>query len=309
MNNRERKIYQVTIIGTIVNALLVAIKFIAGVMGRSSALVADAVHSLTDFITDIIVIIFVKISGKPGDEQHGYGHGKFETLATMIIGVILAATGIGLALNSTTLIIDCISGSQLPEPNFWALAVALASIVAKEILYRYTVAKGKQLKSDAVIANAWHHRSDAISSLGTLAGIAGAMALGEKWRILDPIAALVVSIFIIKAGYDIITPALNELLESSLPQQQTAQLQQLITGVSGVKGFHKLRTRKIGSDIAVDVHVKMDGNMRLIEAHDIATTIEREIRAGFGKNTIVNIHMEPAKPTDISPNPATPTTR
>lgn len=295
MNNRERRIYQVTIIGTIVNALLVALKFIAGFMGRSSALVADAVHSLTDFITDIIVIIFVRISGKPRDQRHGYGHGKFETLATMIIGVILAATGIGLAINSITLIISGIRGAHLPEPNAWALAVAIASIIAKEFLYRYTVAKGKQLKSDAVIANAWHHRSDAISSLGTLAGIAGAMTLGEKWRILDPIAALVVSIFIIKAGYDIIKPALNELLESSLPQTQTDELQHIIAAVNGVKGFHNLRTRKIGSDIAVDVHVRMDGNLRLVEAHDIASIIEKEIRNKFGQNSIVNIHMEPAK--------------
>lgn len=295
MNSREQQIYRVTIIGTIVNALLVAMKFVAGLFGHSSALVADAVHSLTDFITDIIVIIFVKISGKPKDEQHGYGHGKFETLATLIIGVILAATGIGLAINSIKLIIDGISGAQLPDPNVWALAVAIVSILAKEILYHFTIAKGKKLKSDAIVANAWHHRSDAISSLGTLTGIAGAMALGEKWRILDPIAALVVSIFITKAGYDIIKPAINELLESALPQKLTAELECLIAGVEGVKGFHNLRTRKIGSDIAVDVHVKMDGNLKLSNAHDIATNIEKEIRSKFGTNSIINIHMEPAK--------------
>lgn len=297
MDIREHEIYKVTIIGTFVNAILVAMKFAAGILGRSSALVADAVHSLTDFITDIVVLIFVRISGKPHDEEHGYGHGKFETLATMIIGVILAITGIGLAVNSVRLIISGLEGEQLPEPNIWALSVAIISIISKEILYRYTVAKGKRLKSDAVIANAWHHRSDAISSVGTLVGIGGAMALGAEWRILDPIAALVVSVFIIKAGYDITSPALNELLEGSLPKDQTAELKRIICNVPGVDGFHNLRSRKIGSDIAVDVHVKMDGNLRLVDAHDIASRVELEIRKKFGNGSMINVHMEPSKPT------------
>lgn len=296
MKTREHEIYKVTIIGTAVNAMLVAIKFAAGVFGHSAALIADAVHSLTDFATDIIVLIFVRLSGKPNDERHGYGHGKFETFATMIIGAILAITGLGLMVNGTRLIISGIKGDSLPEPTGIALAVAIISIISKEILYRYTVRQGHRFKSDAVIANAWHHRSDAISSIGALAGIGGAMALGAGWRILDPIAAVAVSIFIIKAGYDIIKPAINELLESSLPQDQITVLQQIICGVPGVDGFHRLRSRKIGNNIAVDVHIKMDGNLRLIQAHEIASQVEAEIRTIFGKSSLVNIHMEPSKP-------------
>lgn len=295
METREKEIYKVTIVGTIVNVLLVVLKFVAGIWGRSSALVADAVHSLTDFITDIIVLFFVKISGKPRDDEHGYGHGKFETFATMIIGAILCATGIGLFVNSVRLIVSSFAGETLPEPRAVALAVAVVSIVSKEVLYRYTVKEGRRLKSDAVVANAWHHRSDAISSVGTVVGICGAMFLGKSWRILDPLAAVVVSFFIIKAGYDIITPAINELLEGSLPKDRVAELEETIRRVPGIVAFHNLRCRKIGNDIAVDVHIKMDGEMKLTEAHDIATRLETEIRRRFGDSTMIYVHMEPLK--------------
>ncbi|MDE7346035.1 MAG: cation diffusion facilitator family transporter [Muribaculaceae bacterium] len=293
MNTREKEIYRVTIAGTIINAILVALKFLAGVVGHSSALVADAVHSLTDFISDIVVLVFVRISGKPRDKEHGYGHGKFETLATMIIGVLLAAAGIGLIIKGSNQVWLSLHGLQLPEPTWIALAVALISIVSKEVLYRFTIRQGKKLNSDAVVANAWHHRSDAISSLGTLIGIAGAIFFGAKWRILDPLAAVIVSLFIIKAGYDIIKPAINELLEASLSKIQTDEISVIIRSVKGVKGFHNLLTRKIGNSIAIDVHVMMDGNLSLFEAHEIASKIEKDIRHRFGKESLINVHMEP----------------
>lgn len=293
MKNREKEIYRVTITGSVVNALLVVLKLLAGVFGRSSALVADAVHSLTDFITDIIVLFFVRISGKPSDAEHGYGHGKFETLATMIIGVVLMLTGMALFVNGVGLIVVCLDGKALSPPEGIALIVAVVSIAAKELLYHYTVRRGKALKSDAVVANAWHHRSDAISSIGTVVGVSGAMFLGDRWRILDPLAAVLVSFFIIKAGYDIIHPAVNELLESSLPEKQTARLKKIISSVEGVRGYHRLRTRKVGNVIAVDVHIKMDGSMSLSEAHDIASVVEREIKREYGFASIVNVHMEP----------------
>lgn len=295
MNQREKAIFQVTLIGSIVNAALIVLKLTAGILGRSSALIADGIHSLTDFITDVIVIIFVKLSGKPCDKVHSYGHGKFETLATLIIGVFLTVAGIGLMVSAVREIISSLNGALLPEPTWLAFAVATASILVKEILYRHTVRVGKQVKSDATIANAWHHRSDAISSLGTMAGIGGAILLGDKWRILDPLAAVLVSIFIIKSGYDIMSPAVNELLEGALPEKQSAEISELINSVNGVKGFHNLRTRKIGNAIAVDVHVKMDGKLMLKEAHDIATLVEEKIRGRFGKESIINIHMEPLK--------------
>lgn len=296
MENREKTIYRVTIIGSVVNAALIVLKFVAGILGRSSALIADAVHSLTDFVTDIIVLVFVKISGKPSDAEHEYGHGKFETMATLIIGVVLAIAGVGLFIGGLEKVIASLSGEVLPEPTWLALAVAVASIVAKEILFRYTVREGKRVKSDAVIANAWHHRSDAISSLGTAVGIGGAMFFGERWRILDPLAAVLVSVFIIKAGYDIIKPAINELLEASLPKPETDEISALIRSVDGVKDFHHLRTRKIGSEIAIDVHVKMDGSLSLTEAHDIASRVEKSLHDRFGSGSVITIHMEPYRP-------------
>lgn len=293
MNDREKKIYKVTLTGSVVNAMLILLKFVAGFVGKSSAMVADAVHSLSDFISDVVVLVFVKIAGKPKDESHDYGHGKFETLATMIIGVLLFVVGIGLLISGIESVIHSLKGGELERPTMLALIIAIFSIVSKEWLYRYTVQKGKKLDSQAVMANAWHHRSDAISSLGTLVGIAGAMFLGTKWRILDPIAAIVVSFFIIKSGYDIVKPCISELLEASLPADKEKDIVDLVMGVPGIKLVHNLRTRRIGNGIAVDMHAKMDGNISLSEAHDKATAAEKAIRNKFGENSLINIHMEP----------------
>lgn len=292
-NHREKEIYRTTIVGTAVNALLIVLKFMAGIVGRSSAMLADAVHSLSDFITDIIVLVFVKIAGKPGDKGHAYGHGKFETLATLIIGLILGIAGIMLMVSGIEKVADSIAGRDLPKPGMVALAIAAVSIVSKEWLYRYTVAKGRKLNSPAVMANAWHHRSDAISSVGTLVGIGGAIFLGERWRILDPLAAIVVSFFIIKSGYDIMKPCIAELLEASLPEEDEERIMRTVMAVDGIKGVHRLRTRRIGNGIAIDLHAKMDGSLSLERAHAIATAAEKALRHQWGTNAIINIHMEP----------------
>lgn len=293
MDAREREIYRVTLIGSAVNAVLIVLKFIAGIFGKSSAMIADAVHSLSDFITDVIVLVFVKIAGKPRDKGHDYGHGKFETFATMIIGLLLSLAGVGLLANGIDLVIKSCNGHTLERPTMLALVIAVVSILSKEWLYRFTAAKGREVNSQAVVANAWHHRSDAISSAGTLVGVAGAMFLGDSWRILDPVAAIVVSLFIIKSGYDIMKPSVNELLESSLPEAQETEIRQLVLGVPGIISVHNLRTRRIGNGIAVDLHAKMDGSISLTEAHSRASAAERAIRERFGTNAIINIHMEP----------------
>lgn len=293
MKAREKEIYTVTLKGSAINAVLIVLKFIAGFVGRSSAMVADAIHSLSDFISDIIVLVFVKIAGKSKDEGHDYGHGKFETLATMIIGILLIFAGIGLMINGIESVIRSINGESLPRPAMLALVIAIVSILSKEWLYRYTIHAGRRINSQAVIANAWHHRSDAFSSLGTLIGIAGAMFLGERWRILDPIAAIIVSIMIIKSGYDIVKPCIGELLEASLPEDKEDKIISLVTSVPGIVYVHNLRTRQIGNGIAVDLHAKMDGNLTLSEAHEKATAAENAIRSVFGDNSIINIHMEP----------------
>lgn len=293
--SREKSIYKITLVGSLVNFMLMAFKFVAGILGHSSALVADAVHSLSDFATDIVVIVFVKISGKPEDDDHRYGHGKYETLATAIIGLALFAVGVGLLVGGGTKVADVINGLVLPAPSMIALIAAAVSILAKEVLYRYTVRVGKNLNSQAVVANAWHHRSDAFSSIGTLIGVGGAIFLGEKWRILDPIAAIVVSGFIIKVSIDLIKPCIDELLERSLPAETEKQILDIITSFPEVSSPHHLRTRRIGNHIAIEVHIRMDGMITLEDAHTVATKVEKRLKEEFGPDTHVGIHMEPVK--------------
>lgn len=292
---REAGIYRVTLVGSVVNLLLLVFKFVAGILGHSAAMLADAVHSLSDFVTDIIVIVFVRISSKPEDEGHDYGHGKYETLATAIIGLVLLFVGFGILWNGATSIWDFWQGGELKEPGMLALWAALVSILFKELLYQYTVLKGRRLNSQAVVANAWHHRSDALSSIGTAVGIGGAILLGERWLILDPLAAVVVSLFIMKVAIQLLVPCVEELLEKSLPAEVEEKIKQEILAFPGVTSPHHLRTRRIGSSYAIEVHIRMDGQITLEEAHHTATAIENRLKSEFGSRTYINIHVEPVK--------------
>lgn len=292
---REAGIYQVTLVGSVVNLLLLVFKFVAGILGHSAAMLADAVHSLSDFVTDIIVIVFVRISSKPEDEGHDYGHGKYETLATAIIGLVLLFVGFGILWNGATSIWGFWQGGELKEPGMLALWAALVSIVFKELLYQYTVLKGRRLNSQAVVANAWHHRSDALSSIGTAVGIGGAILLGERWLILDQLAAVVVSLFIMKVAIQLLVPCVEELLEKSLPAEVEEKIKQEILSFPGVTSPHHLRTRRIGSSYAIEVHIRMDGQITLEEAHHTATAIENRLKSEFGSRTYINIHVEPVK--------------
>lgn len=293
--SREKEIYRVTWIGSLVNLLLLVFKFVAGILGHSAAMVADAVHSLSDFVTDIVVVLFVRISGKPEDKNHDYGHGKYETLATAIIGFMLLAVGVGMLYNGIKTVVDTINGAPLEAPGVVALIAAAVSILAKEILYRYTVIVGKKVNSEAVVANAWHHRSDAFSSIGTLVGIGGAICLGEKWRILDPIAAIVVSIFIIRVSIVLLKHCMDDLMERSLPEDVEKRISDIILSFEGVTSPHHLRTRRLGSQIAIEVHIRMEGTTSLHDAHEVATAIERRLKEEFGESTHIGIHMEPNK--------------
>lgn len=297
---RQKKIYKVTVIGSIVNFLLLVFKFVAGFVGNSAAMIADAVHSLSDFITDVIVVVFVHISGKPQDTGHDYGHGKYETLATVIIGAVLFFVGLGIMKNGCTAIWHFIQGETLPEPGMLALIAAVASIILKEMLYRYTVSEGKKLDSKAVAANAWHHRSDALSSIGTAVGIGGAILLGENWRVLDPVAALIVSIFIIQVSLRLILPGLGELMEESLPDKDEKEIEDIILSFPEVSDPHHLRTRRIGNYCAIDIHIRMDNDMPLYKVHRITENIEDKLKETFGENTIINIHAEPSKICRVS---------
>ncbi len=294
-STREKEIYRVTLVGFVVNLILSAAKLAAGILGRSGAMVADAIHSFSDMATDIVVIVFARISSKPKDDGHDYGHGKYETLATIIISLALAAVGIGILSSSIGSIRTILEGGTLPRPGAVALVAAVVSIVAKEILYRYTVRVGRRIDSPSVIANAWHHRSDALSSLGTLAGIGCAYFLGEKWRIADPIAALLVAVFIFKIALDLIRTGLGELLEKSLPADVEQEILSIVTANPEIRSPHNLRTRRIGASIAIEVHVRVDGAMSVAHSHALTVDIEHRLRARFGAGTMIAIHVEPLK--------------
>lgn len=293
---RKKEIMKVTLLGSVCNFILLVFKFVAGILGHSSAMIADAVHSLTDFVTDIIVLLFVNISSKPKDEGHDYGHGKYETLATSIIGIVLLCVGIGLFWEGMNKIIGFyFRGEALESPGMIALIAALISIVVKEALYQYTVIVGKRQNSQAVIANAWHHRSDAFSSIGTALGIGGAILLGDNWRVLDPLAAVVVSVFIVKVAFQLVIPAINDLLEISLPKEVEEEILSVILETPAVKNPHNLRTRRIGNDFAIEVHIRVDGNTTVTRAHELMCEIEKRLRDRFGSGTHIALHVEPIK--------------
>ena len=290
---RRRDIYRVTAGGSIVNFLLLLFKFVAGIVGGSAAMIADAVHSLSDFVTDVVVILFVRISGKPCDEGHDFGHGKYETLASVFIGVMLLCVGIGILWTGTEKIISVCQGKVLDQPGTIAFVAAIVSILAKELLYQWTARVGRRVESAAVVANAWHHRSDALSSIGTAIGIGGAILLGENWRVLDPVAAVIGSLLIIRVAVKLIVPSLQELLEHSLPQDEEDFIRQVILSEPGVTDPHNLRTRRIGNNRAIDVHFRMDGSTPLEVAHRATRNIENKLREKFGKQTFITTHVEP----------------
>ncbi|MBS5524711.1 MAG: cation transporter [Alistipes sp.] len=292
---RIRRIYRVTFVGFAVNLVLSLLKLVAGVFGRSGAMIADAVHSFSDLATDIVVIVFARISAKPRDDGHDYGHGKYETLATILISIALGIVGVGILADSIRAIRVVIDGGLLPRPGLIALVAAVLSIAAKEILYRYTVREGRAIDSPSVVANAWHHRSDALSSLGTLVGIGCAYFLGERWRIADPIAALIVAVFIFKIAFDLIRTGLGELLEKSLSEETEQEILRIVTADPAVREPHNLRTRRIGAAIAIEVHVRVDGAMTVACSHALTVAIERRLRARFGEGTMIAIHVEPIK--------------
>ena len=278
-----------------INIALFAFKLVAGIVGRSGAMIADAVHSASDFATDIVVLAFVRISSKPRDDDHKWGHGKYETLASLIIGVALFAVGVDIFMDSALKIKAVTDGEVLPRPGIIAIVAAAVSIVAKELLYQYTARRGRALESPSVVANAWHHRSDALSSIGALLGIGAAYLLGEKWRIADPIAAIVVAALIIKVAIDLCSTALAELLEKSLPRATEEEIISIISATPNVYKPHNLRTRRIGSNIAIEVHIRVDGAMTVQDSHEISREIEHSLRARFGEQTAVAIHIEPLK--------------
>lgn len=292
-NNRVKEAKKITWLGFYINLFLSLGKILAGWFGKSSAMLADGVHSLSDFFTDAVVLLFIGISGKEEDKGHSYGHGKFETFATLIISVVLLLVGFGICWQGIMKIFSSLSGEEIARPSIVALVFAIISIVVKEVLFRVTIKVGKRIDSDAVIANGWHHRSDAFSSIGTTIGIAGAIFLGSKWRILDPIASIIVSVFIVIAGIKILIPAVKELLESSLPDEIEERMTQIITSTDGVRGMKNLKTRKNGDNYIINVTIKVNPTLTVVEAHDIATGVEQALNMSCNKNIQSSVHVEP----------------
>jgi len=290
---REKEALKVSWIGLWVNALLTTFKFFAGIFGNSAAMIADAVHSLSDFATDIVAVIAFRLTGKPVDKTHDYGHGKFETLCSVIVGLSLIAVALGIFYGGSKRIYLVFSGEIIPKPGIIALVAAVISVISKEWLYIYTVKAAKKLESNMLMAKAWDHRSDALSSAGTLLGIAGAIFLGEKARVLDPIAAIVVGFLIMRIAIPVTLEGLNELLEASLSRSEEEKILSAILSVRGVDGAHHLRTRHIGITIAVDVHIIVDPTLTVSEGHEIATSVERAISRLHKTKTFVSVHVEP----------------
>lgn len=295
MQPRDRRIYRITLAGSIVNIVLLVFKFIAGILGHSAAMIADAIHSLSDFLTDIIVIVFIRLSSKPADHDHDYGHGKYETLATSVIGMALAVVAVMLGWDGIEKIIYVMQGNQLESPGIIALWAAILSIVLKEWIFRATRKVAKEENSKALEANAWHHRSDAMSSIGTAIGIGGAVMLGDSWAILDPIAAIVVCILIIVTAFKIIRQASGELLEESLPKEIEDKIEQIAYQDPLVSDIHKLHTRRIGNIIAIEMHLRMPSDVTLAESHIHANSIEKSLKQEFGNGTHIMLHIEPKK--------------
>lgn len=283
----------VTWVGFWINAVLGTGKVLAGIFGRSAAMVADGVHSFSDFVTDIIVIVFVGVSRRKADAHYQYGHGKYETFATMLVALILGVVGIMFFIDGASKTLDALHGASLGKPTWLALSMAVVSIVSKEWLYRYTRAAGERIRSAVVVANAWHHRSDALSSLATLIGIAGAMFLGDGWRVLDPLAAMVVSVFIVIVAFQIGGPAVKELLEVSLPRDLTDGMFRVIGSTPGVEAFHRFASRRNGSRMILDFHIKVNPHISVEHGHRIESDVERRLKDAYGEEMMVNIHLEP----------------
>lgn len=290
---RNQEIYKVTLVGGVVNVVLLLFKFVAGFVGHSAAMVADAVHSLSDFVTDVIVLVFIHISGKPKDKSHDYGHGKYETLALTLIGVALLIVAIGILYSGAAKIYVWANGGQLEAPGTLALWAALLSVLLKETVYQYSMVKARQLNSQVVAANAWHHRSDALSSIGTAIGIGGAIFLGQRWTVLDPIASVVVGAFIVKVAVDLLRNGIGDLMEQSLPDAVEEEMLRIVGALPGVVNPHDLRTRRIGNHYAIELHILMDGDISLREAHNKASEVEDLLRARYGEDTHVAVHVEP----------------
>ena len=274
-----------------VNLLLAIGKLAAGIFGNSAAMVSDAVHSASDVFSTVIVMVGVQLSGKESDANHPYGHERLECVAAILLAVILAATGLGIGYQGIEVIWSGDTG-KINVPTMLPLIAAIVSIAVKEGMYWYTIAVAKKLQSGALKADAWHHRSDALSSVGSFAGILGAKI---GFPVLDPVASIVISIFILKAVYDIFMDAVGKLTDEACDAQTVEQMRQCILGRDGVFGIDDIKTRMFGNKIYMDIEIQCDGNMTLFAAHEVAEDVHDEIERAFPNVKHCMVHVNPCR--------------
>jgi cation diffusion facilitator family transporter len=285
----------VTLLGLGINVVLTVGKYAAGVSGNSGAMLADATHSLSDLLTDLAVILGLSYTSKPADEDHAYGHGRVETLAAAFCGLVLFMVGLGIFFDGSKSIMRSLRGETLSHPGMVAFWAAVVSILSKEALFRVTLARSKKLNSPSLEANAWHHRSDAMSSVGALLGIGGSLIGGDKWAVLDPVAAVIVSAFILHAAVSISWSSVKDVLDTSLAPDQLELIERTALTFPEILDIHKIRTRRIGFYAALEAHILMDGELSLKRSHDVATTLEDSLKTVLGKHSIITLHTEPYK--------------
>jgi len=285
----------VTLIGALANGLLILLKFTAGLFGQSQALIADAVHSISDLFTDVVVLLGIKMGRRVPDAKHQFGHGRIETLASAIIGLALIGTALYLGVEASM----NIYGHKESHPTVLALIGAGISIAVKEALYRYTVRTGRKIQSQLVVANAWHHRSDAFSSVAVLVGVAGTL-INPSWHILDAFAALLVSFFIVKIGIDILISCLREFTDTAPSPEVISKMDCCIRGVKGVLETHDLRVRTSGGRFQMETHIVVNGQLTVKQGHRIAKLVERCLFEEIGDLDRVIVHVDPATEDPIA---------
>ncbi|MBE9515526.1 MAG: cation transporter [Proteobacteria bacterium] len=285
-DERYRETVKVTLVGSVIDLSLGAAKIIIGFISHSQALVADGIHSLSDLATDFMVLYAAKHASREADDEHPYGHGRIETIATVALGIALMGVAAGIAFDSIHRLFE---PDRLLHPTYWAMVVAGISVVAKEAIYHYTMRAARKYKSDMLRANAWHSRSDAISSVVVMIGVGGSMA-GLDY--LDAVAAVIVAVMIAKIGLDLAWSSIHELIDTGLDQERVDVIHATIKNTAGVRALHMLRTRRSGGDALVDVHIQVEPSLSVSEGHQISETVRRTVIRDIPEVADVTVHVD-----------------
>ena len=296
--SREERVKQatrVTWLSVTINSILTIGKLLVGIFGHSAAMVADALHSGSDFATDFAVMLGMRLAKRPEDEDHPYGHGKYENLAAILVGIALCGAGFMIVIQAVAILLGALGG-RLPErPALVAMLAGIISVIVKEWLYQRTVKVAEETANDALLANAWHHRSDAFSSFATSIGAGAGALLGGKWVLLDPVAACLVGCFLLRVAWAIVKDSLDKLMEHGMSVQENEQILALLHSLPNLSEPHHLRSRRVGAVAVIEMHFRVNPEMTVRVSHNIASRVEQRLREVFGADAIITIHVEPLK--------------